>query len=482
MKGSILLIEDDASLLQFLEMHLSSNGYSVSAFASPVQALEAIPKLKADLVLTDVKMPEMTGDEVLSHIKTHHPEMGLIMMTGFGSIEHGVNAIQKGAFDYITKPFQGPEILARINRFFKLKSQGTISFAGNHGFEGPKTVASPQVTQASKSTKQSQQDVVTETVDIKLIGSHPRIKALIDALPQIAQNNAPVLIQGESGVGKEVFAGLIHYNSDRADKPYVKINCANLPTELVESTLFGHIKGSFTGALADAKGAFDEADGGTLLLDEITEIQLNVQAKLLRVLQEKEFRPVGSQQARKVDVRVIATSNRNIAKSIKDGEFREDLFYRLNVFPIVIPSLRERKDDIPQLVEYFISKYAAEYGMSEKQAAPELMSYLIQQPWKGNVRELNNMIQRGVLMSGNSKNITLAHIQNSLFSTLEPSSEADVSNELPLMPIEEMELKLIKQALDRTNGNQKEAAELLGISDRTIRNKLKKLRLDDQED
>ncbi|TNE68918.1 sigma-54-dependent Fis family transcriptional regulator [bacterium] len=478
MKGSILLIEDDASLLQYLEMHLTSNGFTVHAYNSPVSALESLAKSSVDLVLTDVKMPEMTGDEVLSHLKTHHPEIGLIMMTGFGSIEHGVNAIQKGAFDYITKPFQGPEILARINRFFKLKTQGTIAFTTNHGFEAPKRVES-----STKETKSdSPSDVVTETIDFKLIGSHPRIKALIDALPQIAQNNAPVLIQGESGVGKEVFAGLIHYNSDRVGKPYVKINCANLPTELVESTLFGHIKGSFTGALADAKGAFDEADGGTLLLDEITEIQLNVQAKLLRVLQEKEFRPVGSQHAKKVDVRIIATSNRNISKTIQEGQFREDLFYRLNVFPIVIPSLRERKDDIPDLVNYFISKYASEYGMAEKSAAPELLSYLVQQSWKGNVRELNNLIQRGVLMSGSSKNITLAHIQNSLFSTLESSAENKESQELPLIPIEEMELQLIKKALERTGGNQKEAAELLGISDRTIRNKLKKLRLDDQED
>lgn len=480
MKGIILLIEDDASLLSYLSMHLTANGYTVHAFASPNEALKSLTKQEVNLVLTDVKMPEMNGDEVLSHIKTHHPNIGLIMMTGFGSIEHGVNAIQKGAFDYITKPFQGPEILARVNRFFKLKTQGTTHFA-QHLFDGPKTnEAAASSTSATKANQPKSSYV--GPVDIKLIGAHPKIKALIDALPQISQNNAPVLIQGESGVGKEVFASLIHYTSDRADKNYVKINCANLPTELVESTLFGHIKGSFTGAQNDAKGAFDEADGGTLLLDEITEIDINVQAKLLRVLQEKEFKAVGSQQAKKVDVRVIATSNRSIAKTIKEGLFREDLFYRLNVFPLVIPSLRERKSDIPDLASYFIAKYSAEYGMEEKGISENLHDFLMKQPWKGNVRELNNLMQRGVLMSGNAKNITLEHIQNSLFSTLDSTDIDDSDEELPLIPIEEMELKLIKQALDKTNGNQKEAAELLGISDRTIRNKLKKLRLDFQDD
>jgi len=474
LKGSILLIEDDASLLQYLQLHLSSNGYSVTAFSSPSEALKAIPKIDIQLILTDVKMPEMSGDEVLNHVKTHHPTIGLIMMTGFGSIEHGVNAIQKGAFDYITKPFLGPEILARINRFFKLRNQGTIEFA-QHTFEGPKGLDN----EATPKNNSKQKSATKQTVDIKLVGNHPKIAALIDALPQIAQNNAPVLIQGESGVGKEVFASLIHYNSDRADKPYVKINCANLPSELVESTLFGHIKGSFTGAINDAKGAFDEADGGTLLLDEITEIELGVQAKLLRVLQEKEFRAVGSQHAKKVDVRIIATSNRNIGKSIKEGQFRSDLFYRLNVFPLIIPPLRERSSDILALSTYFVDKFALEYGMGEKELTTDVLTYLSKQQWHGNVRELNNVIQRGVLMSGNSKNITFEHIQNSLFSNLELSDELDSDAELPLITIEEMELKLIKQALERTNGNQKEAAELLGISDRTIRNKLKKLRLDD---
>lgn len=455
-------------MLQFMEKQLSMNGYEVGVFNSPPAALEALSKQGADLVISDVKMPEMTGDEVLRHIRQFNPATGVILVTGFGSINHAVNAVQNGAFDYITKPFSGAEILARVNRFFKVREKTGEVVAQT--LTGPKPgTAGEEDTAEVKAPKSA-----AIRYEVKMVGNNARIQKLLDALPQIAQNVAPVLIQGESGCGKEVLASLIHYNSDRADGPYVKINCANLPSELVESTLFGHVKGAFTGAITDAKGAFDEAQGGTLLLDEITEIDLPVQAKLLRVLQEKEFRRVGSQKTSKADVRIIATTNRLVGQTIREGKFRQDLYYRLNVFPIDIPPLRERRDDIPLLAAYFCEKYAQEYRSGTKTLGDDVLEFCRRQEWKGNVRELENVIQRGVLMSMQSPEVRLEHIQNPLFRSMEEEQDSD--SQLPLVPIEEMELKMIKMALDRTGGNQKEAADLLGISDRTIRNKLKKLK------
>lgn len=481
MKGKIIVLDDEPLMLRYLEKHLGMHQYEVTAYESPSQALSSLSEKSVDLVISDVKMPEMSGDEVLNHILEHHPGVGVILITGFGSINHAVNTVQKGAFDYITKPFTGPEILARVNRFFKLKEE-TGQVRHQPEMQAPKTPepSSQEKQSESPKSKTASGGSQQERYEVKLIGEHPRIKQLVESLPQIAQNNAPVLIQGESGSGKEVFASLVHYNSERAEKPYVKINCANLPSELVESTLFGHVKGAFTGAVSDSKGAFQEADGGTLLLDEITEIDINIQAKLLRVLQESEFTRVGSQKPQKVDVRIVATTNRNVSETIRNGHFREDLYYRLNVFPIAIPPLRERRDDIPVLAQYFVEKYVHEYGLEPKTISEELMQYLKQQSWKGNVRELDNFVQRGVLMSHGSSEITLDHVHNQLFEGVDENLKQELMDDMPLVPIEEMELKMIRMALERTNGNQKEAAELLGVSDRTIRNKIKKLK-DDEE-
>ncbi|MDI6403138.1 sigma-54 dependent transcriptional regulator, partial [Balneolaceae bacterium ANBcel3] len=324
-----------------------------------------------------------------------------------------------------------------------------------------------------KSKPASPRQKKTDSGEVKMVGSHEHIRRLLNLLPRIARNNAPILIQGESGTGKEVYAHLVHHESDRADGPYLKINCANLPSELVESTLFGHVKGAFTGAISDRKGAFDEADGGTLLLDEITEIDITVQAKLLRVLQEKEFQRVGSQKPIKVDVRVIATTNRNMTEAISENIFREDLFYRLNVFPITIPPLRERKEDIPLLAQYFIDKYTQQYNFGEKHLSKELSQHLMQLEWKGNVRELDNKIHRGVILAQDDQEITIEHIDDHMFTEVDEELKSEVLSDVPLIPIEEMELQMIKKALEKTQGNQKKAAKLLGISDRTIRNKLK---------
>lgn len=472
MKGKILLLDDDKLLLGFMDEHLSMNDFETIPFDNPVNATEYLKENEVDLVITDVKMNEMTGDEILAFVKKHHPDTGVIMITGFGNIQHSVNALRKGAYDYITKPFKAKEIIFRVERYFKTDPD---EVGPGKPSQKPST---PRKKEREKSEHVRRLDKEEIDDDMKFVGNDPNIKKLMRILPKIARNNAPVMIQGESGTGKEVFAHQIHVNSDRANAPYIKINCANLPTELVESTLFGHKKGSFTGAIDDRKGAFDEANGGTLLLDEITEIEINVQAKLLRVLQEKEFYRVGSQKPIKSDVRIIATSNRNIGQAISDGSFREDLYYRLNVFPISIPPLRYRKGDIPILANHFVERYASRYELGEKTIGKDLMDYLIKQEWRGNVRELDNKIHRGVILSHDSSEITVEHIDNQLFSNVDDELSREVLSDMPLMSIEDMELHMIKKTLEHTQGNQKEASKLLGISDRTIRNKLKNLEKD----
>lgn len=477
MKKEILLLDDDSLLLDYMKEHLTLNNYNVQAFQSPAEALDALKHHGHDLLITDVKMNEMTGDEVLNYTLKNHPDTGVIMITGFGNIAHSVNAIRKGAFDYITKPFDGDELLSRIRQYFNFRASSSSAhpqqFQEADNGAGQKERTSDK--RAAKSSLKADPEKRARVPSaVELIGEHPKIKSLLNMLPQIAPTRAPILIRGESGTGKEVFAHLVQRHSDRANKPFIKINCANLPRELVESTLFGHVKGAFTGAIEDRWGAFYEADGGTLLLDEITEIDISVQAKLLRVLQEKEFKRIGSQQTHKVDVRIIATTNREIGKAIKDGVFRKDLYFRLNVFPISIPPLRERPEDIPLLADYMCRKYTEEYDFEPKEISDELYEYLRNRDWSGNVRELENLIQRGVIMSGDSRQIEVAHLQNSLFENLDNEHIEDWFDEIKVIPIEDMEMKLIEKALEKTNGNQKEAAKLLKISDRTIRNKLKK--------
>ncbi|TVQ66305.1 MAG: sigma-54-dependent Fis family transcriptional regulator [Balneolaceae bacterium] len=469
MKGRIVLIDDDKLLLSFMDEHLSMAGYETKAFNSPVKAIDYLKENSADLIITDVKMNEMTGDEILNEVRSNYPQTGVIMITGFGNVNHAVNALRKGAFDYVTKPFKAKELSHRIERFFETE-QVSLQDVLLDDQEGAAEFSNRK-SSAGKHVKRL--DTEPETGGLKFVGEDPMVKKLMMILPRIAQNDAPVMIEGESGTGKEVFAHQVHAQSNRHGKPYIKINCANLPTELVESTLFGHMKGAFTGAISDQKGAFDEANGGTLLLDEITEIDINVQAKLLRVLQEKEFYRVGSQKPIQADVRIIATSNKNIAKAITDGEFREDLYFRLNVFPITIPPLRNRPGDIPVLANYFVERYRERYQLGEKKISEEVMTYFTTHEWRGNVRELDNKIHRGIILSHESKTIELEHIQNNLFSNADDDLSGDIFTDMPLMSIEDMELQLIKKTLEHTRGNQKQAAEILGISDRTIRNKLK---------
>lgn len=460
MNEEIFVIDDDPNLLNYMEDLLTEHNYNVSAFNSPVEAMKTIDENEPSLVITDIKMDELTGDDILNKVKKDHSSTGVILITGFGNIPHSVRAIRKGAFDYITKPFSGTGFISRVRQYFNSTVSSMPSF---------------QAKAAKEAEKIKKDENLNKSKGKVLIGEHGSIQELISLLPRIAPTNAPVLIQGESGTGKEVYSNLIQQRSERPEKPFVKINCANLPAELVESTLFGHVKGAFTGATGDRKGAFEEADGGTLLLDEVTEIDSSLQAKLLRVLQEKEFKRVGSQKVHKVDVRIISTTNRNIARAIAENKFRKDLYYRLNVFPVQIPPLRKRKNDIPALAEYFCEKYANEYNVTPKNISDNLKEDLKRKSWPGNVRELENYIQRGVIISGSAEDLMREHVDNPIFRSANAELSSKTLENMPVLPIEEMELQMIKKALEYTNGNQKEAAELLKISDRTIRNKLKKI-------
>lgn len=468
MNKHIYIIDDDPHILKYMQEHLSVNEFEVNSFQSPEKALEAIKEAeeKPSLVITDVKMDKLTGDDVLNHVLKNYPSTGVILITGFGNISHSVNAMRKGAFDYITKPFSGREFISRVKQYFSYRERQENKDVTD--LHTAKSVPDELLQESTTPPKE-------KSSEQKLVGEDPKIKKLISILPQIAPTNAPVMIQGESGTGKEVYASLIQQNSNRADQPFVKINCANLPSELVESTLFGHVKGAFTGAIENKEGAFKEADGGTLLLDEVTEIDINIQAKLLRVLQEKEFQKVGSQKRQKVDVRIISTTNRKIAEAINEGVFRKDLYYRLNVFPIQMPSLRERVKDIPLLAKHFIKKYSDRFDLPEKTISKKLRKHLLKKDWSGNVRELENYIQRGVIMSQEENEVKVEHVENPLFQNMDENLTKEVFGDIPVLPIEEMELQMIKKALEKTDGNQKEAAELLGVSDRTIRNKLKKI-------
>ncbi len=424
----------------------------VVSCSTATQAMEILKDQAFDLVVTDFMMPDMDGLELLAHIRQEYPETRVIMITAHANVQHAVRTMQYGAIDYIAKPFATADLVERVKASLATPAEAP---------EKPKTRAKAP----AKKTR----------AKVSFIGEAPNVQRLKERLPRVAKNRAPVFIQGESGTGKEVLARQIHLMSDRAEGPYVTINCANLPRELVESHLFGHRKGAFTGAIDDMVGAFERAHGGTLLLDEITEVEPAVQAKLLRVLQEREFQRVGTTEPQKVDVRVIATSNRNVGEAIAEGVFREDLYHRLSVFPLMVPPLRERISDVPLLAKHFVHKYCELYGLPEKTISRDLMRRFKSHPWPGNVRQLENMVQRGVILSADEDVIEVEHVFDEFFAEAEANGTGRLPDE-KMQTIEDMERYMILQALSESGNNQQLAAERLGISARTIRNKLRKYR------
>ena len=457
----ILFVDDELPLRGVVSRLLARRGVEVTTAGDALSAVEMLRDQSFDLLLTDFQMPDMDGFELLAHVRENYPDLPAIMMTGHASVQHAVQAMAGGAVDYLPKPFAvdalAERVLTQIEARRDSRGDGALS---------PARPARPKRT------------AKTKTAEVVFVGEHPTIVALRELADRVAPSQAPLFIHGESGTGKEVLARYVHVQSGRSG-PFVAINCANLPRELVESALFGHKKGAFTGATADHSGVFEEADGGTLLLDEITEVDPAVQAKLLRVLQEKEIQPVGAKKPKSIDVRVVATTNRDVAEAISEGVFRDDLYHRLAVFPLSLPPLRDRGDDVARLAERFVEKYRGLYGYGPKTIAPALLDQFLAADWPGNVRQLENMVHRGVVLSADRGTIEPGDVTHAFLNDAAPISGPGLApRSLAVTTLDEMERHMILQALTESDGNQQKAADRLGISDRTIRNKLKKYRED----
>ncbi|UCD36327.1 MAG: sigma-54-dependent Fis family transcriptional regulator [Nitrospiraceae bacterium] len=448
MKGRILVVDDEKSMREILQIFLKSEGYDVFIAENGERAVEAVKKDIFDLIITDMKMPKVGGLELLREVKQISPETVVVIVTAFGTTESAVAAMKLGAYDYIQKPFHMDDIrLVVKNALEKQKLQKDVSLL-----------------------KQQLQPPSLENI----IGNSQPMQALFSVISKTAESSASVLISGESGTGKELVAKAIHALSPRRDNHFVALNCAAIPEGLLESELFGHMKGAFTGAAANKQGLFELANGGTLFLDEIGEMPLSLQAKLLRVIEGGAFRRLGGLSDIKVDVRIISATNRNLQDLIEERLFREDLYFRLNVLSVKIPPLRERRDDIPLLLEHFLMKF----GGPKKHFSREALERLCCCKWKGNVRELENIIERVVLLS-DSDEITVNHLPDELRSR--PKDEKVV---LPPggMDIEKLmestEKAYLLKALEKTNGVKTEAAKLLNLTFRSFRHKLKKYGID----
>ncbi len=446
----ILIVDDDHSLRAVLIESFKSEGYEVISAKDGATALEILKTEPVNLVVSDLMMPGITGIELMEIVKRDYADVGFLVITAYGSIELAVEALQKGAFDFVTKPFSLSNIISRVKRYFEY--EGII-----------------------EENKELKGKLLQETKFKKLVGKSRKMQKVFQQIEIVAKSDAAVFIQGESGTGKELIARAIHELGDRVDKPFLKVNCSAIPESLFESTLFGHEKGSFTNALKMHKGLFEEADTGTLLLDEITEMPMPMQAKLLRVLQEGTLTRVGSTKEINVNVRVIATSNKSIQSLIDSDRFRQDLYYRLNVFPIKVPPLRSRPDDIPILLNHFIEKFKVKYRYEKKDISAEIVSYLMKQRFEGNVRQLENLLERAILYSGEEESLRMEHFS---FESDHQDSAGGLFNN-KAMSLAEMEKKMIQSTLDMTDDNRTKAAKILGISVRTLRNKLHQYQMEE---
>jgi DNA-binding NtrC family response regulator len=451
LEKKVLVVDDESLMQDFLKEALSRSDYSVDLASTGEEALEKIKDKDYDIILSDIRMPQMSGMELLKVTKEYVPDAKVVMMTAYGTVENAVEAMKLGAFDYVMKPFSADEIELVLKRAFEHKRlilENRLlrsELAGKYRFEN-------------------------------IVGKSPQIQKIFELVDVVADTKATVLITGESGTGKELIAKAIHYNSPRKDGPFIKINCAAFPEGLVESELFGHEKGAFTGAIRKSRGRFELADGGTLLLDEVSEISPGLQAKLLRVLQEREFERVGSGETIQVDVRIISTSNKNLREQIEKGKFREDLFYRLNVIPMLIAPLRERKEDIPILAEHFLKKYNLENKRSIEGISQKVYEMFMEYPWPGNVRELENYIERAVVTS-KGKILIPSDFPKEIFFGKAYSSPETIGVGCS---ISEAEKRLILKTLEAEGGNRTKAAEILEISTRTLRNKLQEYGLKEE--
>jgi two-component system response regulator PilR (NtrC family) len=451
MRASLLIVDDEASILDFLSMLFESEGFAVDVARSAADAQRTLAARSFDLVLCDILMPDGNGLDLLREIKSGSPSTAVVMMTAYTSTKTAIEAMKLGAYDYVSKPFDVEEL--------KIITQKALERA----------------------------ELVDENVYLRreleqkytfnnIIGKSPRMQAIFALVERIARTTSTVLVHGESGTGKELIARAIHFASPRAGRRFLSINCGALPENLLESELFGHERGAFTGAVREKKGLFQEADRGTLFLDEIGELTPPMQVKLLRALQEKTVRKVGGNQEEPVDVRVITATNQNLESRLATGEFREDLYYRINVLPIHLPPLRQRREDIPLLVDFFLQKYSRQMDLPTRQISVEAMRLLEGYDWPGNVRELENVIERALALS-HAETISTRDLPAQLLNNRRPSLDlAELPEEgLDLEAyLEDIRAQLMAQALERAGGVQTQAAELLRMSFRSFRYYAKK--------
>jgi two-component system NtrC family response regulator len=451
---TILIVDDEKNYLLVMETLLTGAGYEVLTVDSGEEALEQTRRNDLDLIITDMKMPRMSGIELMEQLKQVYADLPVIMMTAYGTVEKAVEAMKKGAFDYILKPFKNEELLLTIRKALELRHLLTEN-------------------------RRLKLDLEQRYRFENIVGNSKVMQSIFAMVEKVAQTRATVLLAGESGTGKELIARAVHHRSPRNNGPFISVNCGALTETLLESELFGHERGAFTHALAMRKGRFELAEAGTLFLDEVAEMSPALQVKLLRVLQEMEFERVGGSKTIRVDVRVVAASNRDLKTEVEAGNFREDLFYRLNVVHMEMPPLRQRTEDIPLLVAHFMQKYADANNKEGVRLEPEVMKILMRYPWPGNVRELENVIERAVILCSNNT-ITAADLPANVAEAPEAEFNIDslVPSHIPLPEaLEKIEEMMIRRALNQSGYVQVRAAELLGITKSLLQYKLKKYQI-----
>ena len=449
----ILIVDDDESIRRMLAAVLARDGFQTSTAGSGEEGLAVFRAQSPDIVLMDIRMPGLSGIEAMSAMLELRPGATVILMTAYADLDTAVRAIKNGVFDFVIKPFDLAEIGLLINRAFQMREM-------------------------RRQIGQLQQELSQAYRFDRIVTRDPGMLSLCESVARIASSNATVVIHGESGVGKELLAASLHYNSPRAQKPFVKVNCGAIPEGLLESEFFGHEKGAFTGAVARRTGRFEHADGGTLFLDEIGELPLALQVKLLRVLQDREFERVGGDKTLRVDVRLVAATNRDLEAMVAEGTFRSDLFYRLNVVSLTVPPLRERIDDIAVLAAHFLRKFTAEHGREIDGFDDHALAVMQRYAWPGNVRELSNAVERAVVMSSGS---TIFAEDLPLPVVAASRAAPEVAARTLKALLREFEAGVIRQALDRNQDNRSRTANELGISRRALLYKLHELNLDDGE-
>ncbi|MNK52443.1 Transcriptional regulatory protein ZraR [compost metagenome] len=457
MKSRILVVDDEESIREFLEIMLKKEGYEVTLAEDGQKAKDLLVKKSFDMIISDLQMPHVTGIELLKHVKESYPETVFMLITAFGTTETAVEAMKMGAYDYLTKPFKIDEV--RLNIHNALRSRNL-----------------------EVENRTLKKELVKEYSFQSMIGNSSAMHVIFDMVKRVSQTPTNVLITGESGTGKEVVAKAIHYNGPLKDRPFVTVNCGAIPENLMESEMFGHKKGSFTGAVADKAGLFEVADGGTLFLDEVGELPLTIQVKLLRAIQERVIRRVGATDDNKVDVRIIAATNRNLEEMVQKGGFRQDLFYRLNVINIKTPPLRDRREDVPSLANHFLKKYNDRLGKNIGAISQEAMEILKKYDYPGNVRELENLIERTVALEGGATILPESlppMVNTSSGRKMASSNEIEIGDDgVDLDKVMgQIEKELLVKAIHSAGGVKKRAAKLLHISFRSMRYRIEKYNL-----